>query len=78
MSESNMKTDIFTIPTVTMALKAKKLLAKKGISANVVHFNANENKNGCSYGIEFDIKDYFSVLSTLKEYEIPHHQFKKE
>ena len=73
-----MKKDILTIPTVTLALKAKRLLSKKGITASVVHFNSNENKNGCSYGIEFDIKDYFSVLSILKESEIPHHQLKKE
>lgn len=73
-----MKKDILTIPTVTLALKAKKLLSKKGITASVVHFNSNENKNGCSYGIEFDINDYFSVLSILKESEIPHQQLKKE
>ena len=73
-----MRKDILTIPTVTLALKAKKLLSKKRISASIVHFNANESKNGCSYGLEFDMKDYFSVLSTLKDAEIPYQIFKKE
>ena len=73
-----MKKDMFTIPTITLAMKAKKLLSKRGVSSSVVHLNASENKNGCSYGIEFDIKDYFSVLSTLKESGIPHQHLKKE
>ena len=72
-----MKTDIITIPTVTMALKAKKLLSKQGIKAKVVNINGDINSNGCSYGIEFSSTYYFSVIAILKDSEIPHKHLKR-
>lgn len=73
-----MKKDIITIPTVTMALKAKKLLARQGVKARVINISGTQSKNGCAYGIEFDSSHYFSVVSILKNAEIPYKHLKKE
>ena len=72
-----MKTDIITIPTVTLALKAKKLLSKQGIKVKVVNINEDIRNNGCSYGIEFDTTYYFSIIAILKDSEIPHKHLKR-
>jgi hypothetical protein len=73
-----MKYDIITIPTVTLALKAKKALAKQGIEVRVVKLSEITRNNGCAYGIEFNAFNAFSVISVLKEADIPYKYLTKE
>ena len=73
-----MKTDILTVPTVTLALKAKKALSKRGISANVIKLDSYAQKSGCSYGIEFPTYDLYSAISLLKELGISYQHLSKE
>ena len=73
-----MKNDIITIPTVTLALKAKKLLSRQGIKASVINISDLKDKSGCAYGIEFDSAYYFSVISALRNSEIPYKHLKKD
>ena len=64
--------DILTIPTVTLALKAKRILGRHGIKANVIKADATTNKNGCAYAIEIPSTDFFSAITLIKEAEIPY------
>ena len=69
-----MKTNTITVSTVTLALKAKKILAKNGIRATVVK---NESgKKGCAYGLEFSSEVFLDVISILRNngIEYTYHQ----
>ena len=65
-----MKTDILTVPTVTIALKAKKALSRRGIKANVIKIDSSVHQSGCSYGIEFPASEFYNVISIMKEAKI--------
>ena len=73
-----MKYDIITIPTVTLALKAKKTLAKQEISVRIIKLVEEAQQNGCAYGIEFNPTSAFAVISTLRDAGIPYKYLKKE
>ena len=62
-----MKTSIVTVPTVTIGLKGKKVLAAKGIKSSIVKIDYTKNQNGCQYGIKFNERDYYDVISALRE-----------
>ena len=65
-----MKRITVTVGTVTFAMKARKLLARKGIASQVVRVNSSDM--GCIHGLEFKETDMFGVASTLKENGIPY------
>ena len=67
-----MKTDILKIPTVTLALKAKRILGRHRITANVIKIDATTNKNGCAYAIEIPSSDFFSAITLIREADIPY------
>ena len=62
-----MKTSVVTVPTVTIGLNGKKALAAKGIKSGIVKIDYTKNQNGCQYGIKFNERDYYDVISTLRE-----------
>ena len=61
-----MKTIIITLGSMTLAIKAKKLLSKNGINAKLVKPVASQTSNGCSYGIEVGPNDFYSSIVILK------------
>jgi hypothetical protein len=50
-----------------MGQKAKKALSNQGIKASIIKIDASKNQEGCQYGIQFNERDYFTVISTLRE-----------
>lgn len=62
-----------TVSSVTYAIKARKLLQRAKIQSKLVKLNADENKYGCSYGIEFPSSAFFDVVMELNKQEIPYH-----
>ena len=59
-----MKTVIIKIPTITFALKARKVLAAAGIRSNIVK-DVSES-DGCIYKLEFNCKDELDAIYRLK------------
>lgn len=61
-----MKNCIFTIGSVTYAMKAKRALNAENISAKVIKTDNLKSSNGCAYGIEFDCTAAMSVAAVLR------------
>lgn len=51
--------------SMTMAMKAKRLLSATAIRASVVKISSNQSKRGCTYGIEFPCALYGNVDAIL-------------
>ncbi len=51
--------------SMTMAMKAKRLLAANAIRASVVKISSEQAKRGCTYGIEFQCALYGNVNAIL-------------
>ena len=66
-----------TVKTITIGLKGKKALANKGIKSNLVKIDFTQNQNGCQYGLRFDEREYYDVISTLKENGIEYGAYKE-
>ncbi|MBQ8409535.1 MAG: DUF3343 domain-containing protein [Clostridia bacterium] len=49
--------------SMTVALKAQRILAKSAIRAEVIKVSSSSAKRGCTYGIEFD----YSLLGNVKD-----------
>lgn len=62
-----LKKSIVTISTVTIGIKAKKALSKRGIKSNLVKIDFTKNQNGCQYGLEFNERDFYDVVAFLRE-----------
>ena len=63
-----MKTGIITVSTVTVGIKARKILAKSGIKTKIVKLDSE--RSGCTYGLEFNIKDFYDIASILRTNKI--------
>lgn len=72
-----MKSNTVTVKTITIGLKGKKALANKGIKSNLVKIDFTQNQNGCQYGLRFDEREYYDVISTLKENGIEYGAYKE-
>ncbi len=64
-----MKQSIITVGTVTHALKCRKLLSIKGIQAKLIKLDSSKI-DGCSYGLEISVNDYYSAVVILRENDI--------
>ncbi len=53
------------IGSISYAIKAKRLLAREGISANVV--KETDKTEGCSYGLSFPERDAYRVSAILRQ-----------
>ena len=51
------------VGSISYAIKAKRLLAKEGILANIV--KETSHTEGCSYGLSFAEKDAYRVSAVL-------------
>ena len=72
-----LKSNTVTVKTITIGLKGKKALANKGIKSNLVKIDFTQNQNGCQYGLRFDEREYYDVISTLKENGIEYGAYKE-
>ncbi len=61
------KKAIISLSSNTYAIKAKKLLLAKGISARVVKVDRGISSQGCGFGIEINYIDYYAVIGELRE-----------
>lgn len=57
---------VAALGSMTVAVKATRVLAARGIFAEVIGLSASETKRGCAYGISFDCDAAELVRSTLK------------
>ena len=53
------------IGSISYAIKAKRLLAREGISANVV--KETDRTEGCSYGLSFPDRDAYRASAILSQ-----------
>ena len=67
-----LKYSTFNVPSLTVGLKAKKALAKRGIKSKIVKNDLTGERNGCAYAIEFYDKDYYDVVNILRSNGIPY------
>ena len=65
------KITIYT-SSVTYAIKAKKILERKGIDAALIKTDSTLNKEGCTYGVKLDYRYYYDAEILLKKYGIEH------
>lgn len=61
-----MKNCTAAVGSMTSALKGHKILSSASISSNIVKLNNSTSHRGCSYGLEFDCSQYYTVQFTLK------------
>ncbi|MBO7303831.1 MAG: DUF3343 domain-containing protein [Clostridia bacterium] len=62
-----MKTTTITVPSVTYAVKIKKILERKNIVAKLIKIDTDNSKEGCSYGISVSSSNFFDVVALLKQ-----------
>lgn len=65
-------TSIFVFNSITLAVKAKKLLRASGIHAKLKKSDSLFGDIGCQYAIEVGSDDYFLAISILKNNNIPY------
>ena len=63
------------LPSMTVAIKAQRLLLAQGISSEVISLTGKETKRGCAFGIEFSCEQEGAVRSMLRAARVPVSQF---
>lgn len=53
------------VGSISYAMKAKRLLSKEGITANVI--KESDHTEGCSYGLSFAERDSYRVFALLSD-----------
>jgi hypothetical protein len=48
-------------------MKGKKALASRGIKCSLIKIDFTQSENGCQYGLKFNERDYYDVISALRE-----------
>lgn len=71
-----MRSNTVTVKTITIGLKGKKALANQGIKSSLVKIDFTQTENGCQYGLKFNERDYYDVISILKEQGIEYGVYK--
>ena len=67
-----MKVESVYFSSITHAMKIKKQLLKNNIDAKLIKYSGINKNEGCGYGLSFNGADYFSVISILKDFDIPY------
>ena len=62
-----MNTTILTVGSVTIAMKVRKLLSKKGIRSKLIKVDASKATNGCSYGIKILSEVFYDAVILLRD-----------
>ena len=58
---------VASLRSMTMALKAKKVLNEAYIDCEIIKLEPHMTKRGCAYGIKFDCINIYSVENVLKQ-----------
>lgn len=67
-----LKTDTVLFNSITHANKFLRILKRLNVEAKLVKVGENKSNNGCTYGIAYNTRDYFTVISLLKESNLPY------
>jgi len=51
------------VGSISYAIKAKRLLAKEGISAELI--KETDHSSGCSYGLSYEARDSYRIFAVL-------------
>ncbi|MBQ4091120.1 MAG: DUF3343 domain-containing protein [Clostridia bacterium] len=54
-----------TLGSVTLAMRARRILSSRGITCEVIKISASENSRGCIYGIEYPCELSGSIQGML-------------
>lgn len=60
-----LNTTVIILPSVTYAVKIKRVLEKMGISAKTVKISSVSGVKSCEYGIRIPSKYYLDAIDTL-------------
>ncbi len=66
-----MERRILTMPSQTLAMKAKRVLFREGISAKLVRPSPKLTPRGCSVGLEMDSYQLSRAIDILENDQIP-------
>lgn len=70
-----MKKCYVSMSTMTLAQKARNILALSKIKANVVKLTVDQSYGGCSWGVETDCDDQEKIRRILDISDIPGYRF---
>ena len=62
---------LLTVPSVTYAAKARRILAKSGLRSRIVKTEGN-NDGECTHGLEINGQDFLDVVRLFIENGIPY------
>jgi len=62
---------ILTMSSQTLALKAKRVLFRKGISVKIVRPSPKLTPRGCTFGLEIEARLISRIMDILEENRIP-------
>ncbi len=65
------------VSSVTYAIQAREILAKYGITANIVRLHPTETPNGCAFGLEIPPRDIPRAEALLAKAEIQFTKIKR-
>lgn len=68
----NTGTTVFTLRTVTLAERARRLLADRSIGARIVRLDPALSPRGCAFGIEVESGQRENVARILDAYSLPY------
>lgn len=73
-----MKSSIITVKTMTIGLKAKKLLSSHGVKAVLIKIDHTSSETGCSYGLELPDKDFYNAIALLRDHGIEYGVYRQK
>ena len=65
-----MSTCIFTIGSITQAMKSRRILAEHSIAVNTIKLSNSTDKKGCVHGIEFGCPYASNIKRILSEHGV--------
>lgn len=71
MNPDSALTCIAAIGSMTLCMKAQRILAASGIRARVVSLSPEETKRGCAFGISFPVNTQVAAAAQLNRAGIP-------
>ena len=69
---------ILTVGTITIAIKARKLLSRSGINSKLIKINPKNAGLGCVYGLQISASDFYNAVVELKNNGIEYSLYKEE
>lgn len=67
-----MLSTIFSLGSVTLAMKARRIMLHAGIPARVIKVDAAQSRYGCMHGVEVERQYYYDAVRLLRQNGIPY------